>query len=74
MDGSLPAGMLADVAPTVLDLFGLDKPEEMTGYSLLERGSDSAGGFAGGDFGMSDSVTDEAASGARKRPRPATAQ
>ncbi len=51
MDGSLPAGMLADVAPTVLDLFGLDKPEEMTGYSLLERGSDSAGGFSGGDSG-----------------------
>jgi 2,3-bisphosphoglycerate-independent phosphoglycerate mutase len=37
MDGSLPAGMLADVAPTVLDLFGLGKPEAMTGYSLLER-------------------------------------
>lgn len=35
MDGSLPAGMLADVAPTVLHLFGLEKPEEMTGYSLV---------------------------------------
>ena len=36
MDGSLPAGMLADVAPTVLELFGIEKAEEMTGYSLLE--------------------------------------
>jgi len=51
MDGSLPAGMLADMAPTVLDLFGMDKPEAMTGYSLLERGADSDGGFSGGDFG-----------------------
>lgn len=40
MDGSLPAGMLADVAPTVLDLLGLDKPEAMTGYSLLVRPGD----------------------------------
>lgn len=43
MDGSLPAGMLADVAPTVLDLMGLDKPEEMTGYSLVTH-------MAGDDF------------------------
>ena len=42
MDGSLPAGMLADVAPTVLDLFGLDKPEAMTGYSLLVRSGDNS--------------------------------
>ena len=28
-------GVLADVAPTVLDLAGLAKPEEMTGTSLL---------------------------------------
>lgn len=39
MDGSLPAGMLADVAPTVLDLLGVAKPDAMTGYSLLERES-----------------------------------
>jgi 2,3-bisphosphoglycerate-independent phosphoglycerate mutase len=29
-------GILADVAPTVLDLMGLDKPEEMTGRSLIK--------------------------------------
>ena len=37
MDGSLPSGMLADVAPTVLDLLNIPKPEAMTGYSLIER-------------------------------------
>ncbi len=37
MDGSLPSGMLADVAPTILDLLNVPKPEAMTGYSLLER-------------------------------------
>ncbi|MBT9588419.1 2,3-bisphosphoglycerate-independent phosphoglycerate mutase [bacterium] len=30
-------GVLADVAPTVLDLMGLEPPVEMTGRSLLER-------------------------------------
>ncbi len=34
-DGQLPGGMLADVAPTILQLLGLPKPEVMTGYSLL---------------------------------------
>jgi 2,3-bisphosphoglycerate-independent phosphoglycerate mutase len=29
-------GRLADIAPTALDLMGLDKPESMTGVSLLE--------------------------------------
>ncbi|MBO5901517.1 MAG: 2,3-bisphosphoglycerate-independent phosphoglycerate mutase [Alistipes sp.] len=29
-------GILADVAPTVLDLMGLEKPAEMTGESLVE--------------------------------------
>jgi 2,3-bisphosphoglycerate-independent phosphoglycerate mutase len=28
-------GILADVAPTVLDLMGLPKPAEMTGESLV---------------------------------------
>ena len=28
-------GILADVAPTVLDLMGIEKPEEMTGESLI---------------------------------------
>jgi 2,3-bisphosphoglycerate-independent phosphoglycerate mutase len=30
-------GILADVAPTVLDLLGVDKPPEMTGESLVSR-------------------------------------
>ena len=30
-------GRLADLAPTMLDLMGLEKPEEMTGESLLEN-------------------------------------
>jgi 2,3-bisphosphoglycerate-independent phosphoglycerate mutase len=30
-------GMLADVAPTILDLLGIEQPPEMTGQSLLER-------------------------------------
>ncbi len=29
-----PAGVLADIAPTVIDLLGLEKPAEMTGQSL----------------------------------------
>jgi 2,3-bisphosphoglycerate-independent phosphoglycerate mutase len=31
-----PRGKLADVAPTILDLLGLEKPAEMTGISLIE--------------------------------------
>ena len=30
-------GKLADLAPTILDLMNIDKPEEMTGESLLEK-------------------------------------
>ena len=33
----LKNGRLADLAPTMLDLMGLDKPEEMTGESLLVK-------------------------------------
>ncbi|HEX4887137.1 MAG TPA: 2,3-bisphosphoglycerate-independent phosphoglycerate mutase [Luteibaculaceae bacterium] len=33
---TLSNGILADVAPTVLDLMGLDKPAAMTGRSLLQ--------------------------------------
>jgi 2,3-bisphosphoglycerate-independent phosphoglycerate mutase len=29
-------GILADVAPTVLDLLGIPQPEAMTGHSLAE--------------------------------------
>ena len=36
---SLENGRLADVAPTVLDLMGLQKPALMTGHSLLMRGA-----------------------------------
>jgi len=32
----LRSGVLANVAPTILDLMGLDKPAEMTENSLLE--------------------------------------
>ncbi len=31
-------GRLADVAPTLLDLTGIEKPHQMTGQSLIERG------------------------------------
>ena len=34
---SLKQGRLADVAPTLLDLMGIEKPQEMTGESLIER-------------------------------------
>ena len=30
-------GKLADLAPTILELIGLEKPEEMTGETLLEK-------------------------------------
>jgi 2,3-bisphosphoglycerate-independent phosphoglycerate mutase len=35
----LKDGILADVAPTLLELLGLGKPKAMTGHSLLERRS-----------------------------------
>ncbi len=31
-----PRGKLADVAPTVLELLGIDQPDEMTGQSLID--------------------------------------
>ncbi len=34
-DATLHEGKLADVAPTVLDLLGLEQPAEMTGRSLI---------------------------------------
>ncbi|HUO94226.1 MAG TPA: 2,3-bisphosphoglycerate-independent phosphoglycerate mutase [Rhizomicrobium sp.] len=34
---ALAKGRLADVAPTLLDLMGLKKPEAMSGHSLVER-------------------------------------
>ena len=34
-------GELKDVAPTILDLLGIIKPDVMTGQSLFEKGLDS---------------------------------
>lgn len=36
-DVKLKEGILADLAPTLLDLLGLEKPEEMTGKSLIVK-------------------------------------
>lgn len=36
-DGEEEEGALADVAPTILDIMGLPKPEEMSGRSLLAK-------------------------------------
>lgn len=33
----LKDGRLADISPTLLDLLGIEKPEAMTGHSLLEK-------------------------------------
>ncbi len=38
-DVELQEGILADLAPTILELMGLGKPEEMTGKSLIKRRS-----------------------------------
>jgi len=35
--GGVHEGRLADLAPTVLDLLGMERPEEMTGRTLLRR-------------------------------------
>jgi len=34
---SMSHGILADIAPTVLDLMGIEQPEEMTGKTLVQR-------------------------------------
>lgn len=34
---SIRAGTLADIAPTMLDIMGVKKPDEMTGESLIEK-------------------------------------
>jgi 2,3-bisphosphoglycerate-independent phosphoglycerate mutase len=33
----IPVGVLSDVAPTMLELMGIEKPAEMTGISLLDQ-------------------------------------
>ena len=30
-------GILADITPTIIDLLGLQKPESMTGNSLIKK-------------------------------------
>ena len=35
-DIEVGSGILADIAPTVLDLLGIKQPEEMTGQSLIK--------------------------------------
>jgi 2,3-bisphosphoglycerate-independent phosphoglycerate mutase len=35
--GLRTGGILADVAPTLLELMGQDQPEEMSGESLIEH-------------------------------------
>lgn len=37
LSSEVPSGVISDIAPTVLELFGLEKPLEMTGVSLLEN-------------------------------------
>lgn len=34
---TVKSGILADIAPTLLDMLGLDQPAEMTGQSLLQK-------------------------------------
>jgi 2,3-bisphosphoglycerate-independent phosphoglycerate mutase len=36
LSSRVPAGVISDIAPTILDLLGLPKPAEMTGINLLE--------------------------------------
>ena len=36
-DVSLKEGRLADLAPTMLDIMGIEKPVEMTGNSLIVK-------------------------------------
>lgn len=35
-EGALKSGILADIAPTILDIMGIPQPELMTGHSLFE--------------------------------------
>jgi 2,3-bisphosphoglycerate-independent phosphoglycerate mutase len=37
LQGGQEEGALCDVAPTILDLMGIEKPEEMSGRSLLAQ-------------------------------------
>jgi 2,3-bisphosphoglycerate-independent phosphoglycerate mutase len=35
-----PRGKLADIAPTILDLLGIEQPDDMTGVSFIEARAD----------------------------------
>lgn len=37
LSGMTPAGIVADIAPTILDFYGVDKPAEMDGVSLRSQ-------------------------------------
>ncbi len=37
LSSRIPVGVISDVAPTILELFGLEKPKEMNGVSLLSQ-------------------------------------
>jgi bisphosphoglycerate-independent phosphoglycerate mutase (AlkP superfamily) len=37
VSGADHPGALADVAPTVLDVMGIEQPEDMTGQSLIKH-------------------------------------
>ncbi len=43
-----PAGTLADVAPTILELLAIDVPDEMTGRSLLDGGPQARSALTAG--------------------------
>lgn len=36
LSGLVPEGVICDIAPTILELFGLPRPKEMTGVDLME--------------------------------------
>jgi len=36
LSSRVPAGVISDIAPAILDLYGLPKPAEMTGINILE--------------------------------------
>ncbi len=37
LSSNVPSGIISDIAPTILEFFGLEKPPEMTSVSLVEQ-------------------------------------